>query len=347
MLLALVALGSCTFKPNPDKDKFNCTADADCGPDHVCVVQKATGKGICFAASECHPETCNGKDDDCDGVVDDNIAAVGTACPTAGLNICFGQTGAMQCINGALVCVGQVLVQTESCDGVTDLDCDGLVGCADPDCEGKSACGSGCICHNGKASESNCGDGEDNDHDGLIDCADPDCLGQVCGLGNCGRSGPALLPDGGFPPEPVPDAGPDAGPTDAGPMDAGPIDAGTIDAGDLDAGPPDAGVADGGDLDAGAADAGTVDAGATDAGAVDAGAIDAGAIDAGPVDAGTIDAGPPIDAGTYCAVRETNCANGVDDDGDGLIDCADPDCLGAVCAANSGLGFCLNDGGCQ
>lgn len=74
-------------------------------------------------------------------------------------------------------------------------------------------------------------------------------------------------------------------------------------------------------------------AGGTDAGSdLDAGVEDAGvAMDGGtePDDAGTPDAGsPPVPA---CVPRESACADGVDQDGDGQVDCADPDCDGRSC----------------
>jgi len=54
--------------------------------------------------------------------------------------------------------------------------------------------------------------------------------------------------------------------------------------------------------------------------------------DAGVVerDAGT-DAGPRPDTGPGCSSTETACTDGEDDDCDGMIDCADPDCNGASC----------------
>ena len=64
------------------------------------------------------------------------------------------------------------------------------------------------------------------------------------------------------------------------------------------------------------------------------GAPDAGSRgDVGPADSGAHDAGidmGPRDAGS-CTMRESNCTNGVDDDCDGLADCADPDCNGVAC----------------
>lgn len=71
----------------------------------------------------------------------------------------------------------------------------------------------------------------------------------------------------------------------------------------------------------GGADAGTVDAGVTDAGMTDAGADDGG-LDDGGTDGGLV---------RGCFPPESDCANGSDDDGDGLVDCADLDCDGRTC----------------
>ena len=40
---------------------------------------------------------------------------------------------------------------------------------------------------------------------------------------------------------------------------------------------------------------------------------------------------PDVDAGPPCPPSETACADGEDDDCDGLLDCADPDCVGQAC----------------
>lgn len=93
---------------------------------------------------------------------------------------------------------------------------------------------------------------------------------------------------------------------------------------------------------------GGVDAGLPDAGAPDAGAPDAGPVDAGS-DAGLADAGS--DAG--CLAAEVACGDGLDDDCDNELDCADGDCRGQVCrpstaacdvAERCGGGTCPSDG---
>jgi|CXWL01.1.fsa_nt_gi hypothetical protein len=77
--------------------------------------------------------------------------------------------------------------------------------------------------------------------------------------------------------------------------------------------PPADGGADGGDGGL------VVDAG------IDGG-VDAGSDDAG-MDGGESDAGLP----GRCVPVERECGNGDDDDGDGLVDCADVDCVGRTC----------------
>jgi hypothetical protein len=66
--------------------------------------------------------------------------------------------------------------------------------------------------------------------------------------------------------------------------------------------------------------------GGSDAGLGDAGLEDAG-LDGGASDAGVADAGQV----RGCFPPEADCANGLDDDGDGLTDCADLDCDGRTC----------------
>ncbi len=70
-------------------------------------------------------ESCNGKDDDCNGRIDDNVSEVGTACDVPKL---FGECkkGKKFCEAGQIVCRQVITLQTELCDN-KDNDCDGQI----------------------------------------------------------------------------------------------------------------------------------------------------------------------------------------------------------------------------
>lgn len=70
-------------------------------------------------------ETCDNKDNDCDGMVDEGNPNGGATCTLVGLKGACA-VGTMTCQTGILTCTQTVFSTAESCDGV-DNDCDGDV----------------------------------------------------------------------------------------------------------------------------------------------------------------------------------------------------------------------------
>ena len=163
----------------------------------------ATDEGVCeFGAYECQNgslvcvgevtgsgEICDGLDNDCDGVPDDNPSDVGLACGESEGECEAGET---QCIGGVPVCVGGLGKQLEICD-TKDNDCDGETDEDTVDAGG--ACGSNVgvctpgviVCAAGQlecdggteSSEEECNN-LDDDCDGMVDEEDPGG-GGACG----------------------------------------------------------------------------------------------------------------------------------------------------------------------
>ena len=183
-------------------DGFDCCMAEVVACDTVCGT---IGSGACTPAclipveDDCIPpvEICNGEDDDCDDVVDNDlpcaageIAECETICGTIGTGICTDECRpappdacnppAEEC-NGVDDDCNELVDETFPCDLGSVVDCETTCGTSSTalctgDCQlpGASACT--------PATELDCMDFEDNDCDGDEDCLDEDCfLDPWCG----------------------------------------------------------------------------------------------------------------------------------------------------------------------
>ncbi|GMV43255.1 MAG: hypothetical protein AMXMBFR64_49710 [Myxococcales bacterium] len=179
-----------------------CDGTGECGQG--VVVCDATGKAATCSTnpnasggSQAKVEDCNGKDDDCDGVTDNNLptggAAIGAAkCNTKG--VCASPQIAPTCTNGSWTCHYELATGYEgateaSCDG-QDNDCDGatdeeftwsglVVGAV---CDGVGECGVGVVQCKG-VSSATCSTNPDGTSPGGAEEScngkDDDCDGQT------------------------------------------------------------------------------------------------------------------------------------------------------------------------
>jgi hypothetical protein len=163
----------------------------------------------CAGAIGPQPETCNGLDDDCDGVVD----GMTTPCysgpvGTVGVGVCHAGSKACTAVIGSGIsqfgpCIGELDPTPEICDG-QDNDCNGLVDdhvsdglghkTGDACCRFGTKCGTGActagvyacagsavVCDGGNGPSAEICDGLDNDCNGAID--DVPGKGAPCVLG--------------------------------------------------------------------------------------------------------------------------------------------------------------------
>jgi len=110
------------------------------------VTHCSVGGPTCQQSVQPSPEMCDGKDNDCDGLVDEDFPERNTSCSDGKLGVCAG-TGTFVCNSGGTgtMCVITAPGQTataEQCNGLDD-NCDGNVDEGDPG--GGSACSTGLL----------------------------------------------------------------------------------------------------------------------------------------------------------------------------------------------------------
>ena len=224
---ALVDTCAASAPTGADDDCDGVDDDCDGAADeHFPTVATSCGLGVCAAtgAQVCQggavydtctagaptgdDADCDGLDDDCNGLVDENYEPLPTQC---GLGVCAAQ--------GELICAGGAQVDTckegvasgadDDCDGVDD-DCDGAADehytpeamiCGVGVCvaTGERICQAGAqvdVCTPGAptGADADC-DGKDDDCDGAND-DDYEPLAMTCGQGECAATGERLCEDG-------------------------------------------------------------------------------------------------------------------------------------------------------
>jgi hypothetical protein len=146
-----------------------CTTDSCDEARRSCITRPADADGDGFGPAAC----AGGRDcNDNDRTVNPGAAE---ACLDGRDNNCDGRTDCADvACAGTPACGMCVPTGPEVCNDRLDNDCDRLADCADADCARTPACVA-CVPTGPEADPMACADGRDNDCNGLTDCADPLC----------------------------------------------------------------------------------------------------------------------------------------------------------------------------
>ncbi len=91
------------------------------------VCSKSRQWGPCQGEIRPQVERCDGKDNDCDGAVDESFIGKGRPCQTHGTGKGACAYGSSQCSNGRIICVANRPASYDKCGDKIDNDCDGAV----------------------------------------------------------------------------------------------------------------------------------------------------------------------------------------------------------------------------
>ncbi|AKF03105.1 Tryptophan synthase alpha chain [Sandaracinus amylolyticus] len=134
--------GDCTFECRFAHASGTCSGGScvlgACAPGFVDDDEDpANGCEYACTPSDTGVETCNLRDDDCDGTIDEGDPGGGATCGSS-TGLC--RTGIEHCVGGAITCTGGVSPSVELCNGQDD-DCDGTSDDGNP--QGGRLCGTG------------------------------------------------------------------------------------------------------------------------------------------------------------------------------------------------------------
>lgn len=179
--LPSVVLGSSVCSRGPIDVVGQCTI-----PGSTCsgVKRCEGGAVVCVETNPGTTEICNGGDDNCNGLIDENDPGGGAECGPGGISLEMANTGVCEpgiehCLGGSIQCVGGRGPTPEICDGL-DNDCDGEADQA-AECPGEN------LCVEGKCVEP-CGSGEFPCPAGFV-CDDGYCVKNTGGTGGSGGAG--------------------------------------------------------------------------------------------------------------------------------------------------------------